>query len=254
MRKFLSTAIALAGLSAGAPAGAQNSTIELLIPGQNDTPPARIQPVNPLAACLANPNARVCATINNSAEGGVQHETFVPNVQYEVLNFDPNAKKVTVVPDKPATGTDYVAPAPVTNYVEPVPEDKPIALPSVAITIEFDFDSDQLRYDQLPKVQTLANALKDPSLYGAKFAIIGHTDAKGSDYYNCDLSNRRARTVTGVLQASLVQLPLYALGMGEAALTNPYNPNAPENRRVTILRLPDDPTPILATAAAICGA
>lgn len=145
------------------------------------------------------------------------------------------------------------AQAVVDPYQKPVDPYATISLPAVAITIEFDFNSAGIRADQYGKLNSLSEAFRDPALVNAQFAVIGHTDASGSDYYNCDLSLRRASEVARALRANYVNLPLYQVGFGEHVLKNVYDPRAPENRRVTFLRLPADYTRVLQTSKSICG-
>lgn len=57
----------------------------------------------------------------------------------------------------------------------------------------FDFDKDNIREDARPVLAQLAAALQ--AMPDAPIQIIGHTDAKGSDDYNQDLSERRAASV-----------------------------------------------------------
>lgn len=243
MTRFSLSLIALLALPAVA--GAQQA--EIFIPKGDDpiaapTPP---QPQNRLAACLANPDAANCTGLDLDPGGlALESATAGPSVSFETLVLDLDEKKVTVAPEPPAKPTDYTAPA------KPVGK---VALPSVAVTIEFDFDSASIRADQIGKMAALIDALNDPALAGTQYAVIGHTDAKGSETYNCDLSRRRAASVTAALQANYVPLTLYPVGFGEYVLKNTYDPRAPENRRVTFLRLPNDAGPALSTAGAVCA-
>lgn len=224
------------------PAGAQEG--EIFIPGGNSGPAPVQQPQasSALARCLSNPDATTCAGASVDPSGVVTEST-ASDVQFETLVLDLNAGTVASTPAPP--------PAP-PNYTAPPPTQGSYALPSVAITIEFDFDSDQIRADQFGKLTAIVGALTDPALAGTSYAIIGHTDAKGSAAYNCDLSLRRASSVTRALDAAYVTLQLYPVGFGEHVLKNVYDPNAAENRRVTFMRLPDDPGAVLQTAAAVC--
>lgn len=241
MLRTLTTALVLSlPLSAGAQQG------EIFIPGTGDTTTLAVepQPQSRLAACLAKPDAANCTGLDLDPGGLALESATGPSVSFETLVLDLDEKKVAVAPEPPATPTDYSAPA------KPVGK---IALPSVAVTIEFDFDSASIRADQIGKMATLIEALTDPALAGTQYAVIGHTDAKGSEGYNCDLSRRRAASVTAALQANYVPLTLYPVGFGEYVLKNIYDPRAPENRRVTFLRLPDDAGPALSTAGAVCA-
>ena len=59
--------------------------------------------------------------------------------------------------------------------------------------ILFDFDKDTLRPDAFPTLEKVAEVL---SRYpGAPVVIEGHTDSKGKETYNQDLSERRASSV-----------------------------------------------------------
>lgn len=98
----------------------------------------------------------------------------------------------------------------------------------------------------------MADALQDPALAGTPFAVNGHTDASESDRYSCDLSQRRAASVSQQLSLRYVTLPLYPVGFGENVLKNPYEPRGAEKRRVTFLRLPDDYNQVLQSATSLC--
>ena len=139
------------------------------------------------------------------------------------------------------------------DYTAPVPRQNVVSLPAVAVSIEFDFDSAEIRNDQSGKISGLAQAFQDPALASYSFAVIGHTDAKGSAGYNCDLSRLRAEEVVSELRVNNVFLPLFPVGFGEHVLKDTSNPGAAENRRVTFLRLPSDAGPVLETAYQLCG-
>ncbi len=229
-----------------APLAAHAQSGEIFIPGGDDSAlpdDTAAQPTSALARCLASPDVATCAgaTVDPS---GAMNESAVPQVQFETLVLDLDQKKVTSTAAPPAAAPNYAAPQQATHGT--------VALPSVAVTIEFDFDSANIRGDQFGKLTSLVAALSDPALAGTSYAVIGHTDASGSEGYNCDLSRRRAASVAGALNAAYVTLPLYPVGFGEHVLKNVYDPRAPENRRVTFMRLPDAPGAVLQTAGAVC--
>ena len=99
----------------------------------------------------------------------------------------------------------------------------------------FDFDSDVLRTESKKNLDNLASSLN--SFGDSKLMLVGHTDDKGADAYNLDLSRRRSASVAAYLEsrgvsASRVQLA----GRGE---TEPIAPNDTEagrqmNRRVEV--------------------
>ncbi|WP_164932939.1 OmpA family protein [Tropicibacter alexandrii] len=231
-------------LCVGLPLAALAQEGEIFIPGADTGAAVEVKPQaqSALARCLANPNAGNCAGVG--AEGdGLAFES-AGGVEYETLVLDLDEKKVVVSKAPP--------PEP-PKYDEPVPPTKgKVAYPSVAITIEFDYDSDRIRGDQIGKIMELVSALNDPALQGTSYAVIGHTDSVGSFGYNCDLSQRRARSVTDTLTGANVYVPLYPVGFGEHVLKDTYNPKSPANRRVTFMRLPDTPGAVLQTAGAVC--
>jgi outer membrane protein OmpA-like peptidoglycan-associated protein len=112
-------------------------------------------------------------------------------------------------------------------------------LPKIDITINFDYDSDQIRPDSIAAVEELGKALTSDALAKAKIVLNGHTDAAGTDGYNLDLSNRRAASVRNFLIAkfSIDGERLVAIGYGEERLKNTGDPAAAENRRVEVINL-----------------
>ncbi len=111
------------------------------------------------------------------------------------------------------------------------------------ITLEdrilFDFDKSDLRPDAAETVDLLAEAFTKVS--PARMEIRGHTDAKGSDEYNLDLSQRRAETVQSALKERAVTSGMEAEGFGEGQpvaqneIDGKDNPTGRQlNRRVEI--------------------
>jgi len=241
MRNYL----ALTTLCVGLPLVGHAQSGEIFIPGadSNPFPMAAPEPQNPLARCMMNASAANCSGIGHGGGDGVTFESAVAP-EYETLVLDLDGDKVAVSHEPPAEPPAYTAPQPKTHGK--------VALPAVAVSIEFDYNSASIRLDQLEKLTTLVEAFNDPALKGTSYAVIGHTDAVGSDKYNCDLSIRRATSVAHALQDSYVSLQLYSVGFGEHVLKDKQYPDAPENRRVTFLRLPDHPDAVLNTAQAVC--
>lgn len=112
------------------------------------------------------------------------------------------------------------------------------ARPSLSLLIQFDFDSVRVRPESRQALANLAQALQSPALMGSRFAVEGHTDAKGSADYNLKLSQRRAEAVRDYLGTQGVATArLTSAGLGDTELANPDAPFAAENRRVRIVNL-----------------
>jgi len=77
--------------------------------------------------------------------------------------------------------------------------------------------------------------MRNRTLEGRRFKVIGHTDASGSYSYNIKLSQRRAASVRAyLLQKGIPEERLRSIGVGKSAPLDPLHPEAPENRRVQI--------------------
>ncbi|WP_282266168.1 OmpA family protein [Stenotrophomonas sp. PS02298] len=91
----------------------------------------------------------------------------------------------------------------------------------------FDFDKDIIRPDAGKVLDVLATALgKVPS---SAMEIRGHTDAKGSDDYNQDLSERRAQAVLAALRQRGSATDAAAHGYGESQPVAPNEANGRDN-------------------------
>jgi outer membrane protein OmpA-like peptidoglycan-associated protein len=111
--------------------------------------------------------------------------------------------------------------------------------PSIDLEITFDYNSANISQKALPAVAALGKALTNPELKGTTFVLAGHTDAKGSDTYNQDLSERRADTLKKHLMEKygIAAADLVTVGYGETKLKNASDPAADENRRVQIVNM-----------------
>ena len=105
----------------------------------------------------------------------------------------------------------------------------------------FDFDEDTLSSAGQEIIAQTVDMLEQHAA-GKALTVTGHTDAKGSESYNLDLSQRRSRTVESALAKKLPGQSITAAGAGEAEPvapnTTPTGEDNPEgraqNRRVTI--------------------
>jgi outer membrane protein OmpA-like peptidoglycan-associated protein len=113
-------------------------------------------------------------------------------------------------------------------------------LPRLDFSISFGFDSADIDQNSYATLDTLASALKSQTLYASKFLVNGHTDSKGDEDYNLELSQRRANAVVQYLvsQHDVEPARLKAIGFGEIALKDVDDGEAASNRRVEIVNRP----------------
>jgi outer membrane protein OmpA-like peptidoglycan-associated protein len=112
-----------------------------------------------------------------------------------------------------------------------------------ASTVLFEFDSVSIRPDASEELQKVAHLIRAHA--SDRVIVVGHTDSKGSDEYNRDLSQNRAVAVMRWLngQESIPAEILYGHGAGESYPVAPNthengedNPDGrAENRRVEII-------------------
>lgn len=113
-------------------------------------------------------------------------------------------------------------------------------------TVNFDFGSWQVPYDQYRRLERIANIINRilDRAPDEVFLIEGHTDAVGSDLDNLTLSDRRAEEVAVILTETFAVPPenLITQGYGEEFLKVPTLAAEIANRRVAVRRI----TPLLA--------
>ncbi|GJE13941.1 OmpA family protein [Methylobacterium longum] len=100
------------------------------------------------------------------------------------------------------------------------------------LIVNFNYNSDTLTEGAKANLDEFAKALRGASLDHSSFMVEGHTDAKGSDGFNMDLSARRAQAVVHYLEGRGVEASrLQAKALGKSR-PRTQDPSAPENRRV----------------------
>ena len=160
--------------------------------------------------------------------------SFLALAQPSAPEASPSAEQMIELLRKPAGMTRSLR----NLAVEAAPSGAEAARPSVSLQIQFDFDSARVRPQSQQALNNLALALQSPALLSARFAVEGHTDAKGRADYNARLSQLRAEAVCDYLGRQGVDATrLVADGKGSAALANSADPFAAENRRVRIVNL-----------------
>lgn len=109
----------------------------------------------------------------------------------------------------------------------------------VSLLITFDTNSANLTPSAKQSLDVVGQALASDKLASARFGIEGHADPRGIAAANLKLSQLRAESVRDYLvgNANIDRARLEAVGKGDRELMNKANPEAPENRRVTIVNL-----------------
>lgn len=103
--------------------------------------------------------------------------------------------------------------------------------------IHFEYNKDRIRPESYPVLDAVVELLvKNPEI---KIEIQGHTDNKGSPWYNKDLSNRRAGSVRKYLVSrgiSPTRLTSVGYGLERPLVDNNTEENRALNRRVQFVR------------------
>jgi outer membrane protein OmpA-like peptidoglycan-associated protein len=108
----------------------------------------------------------------------------------------------------------------------------------------FEYDKADLTYCAQSKIGEIASVVNDPKALQRNLLVEGHTDSSGSDEYNLELSNKRAKTVEkSLIDNKVAAERISARGFGEkypvAQNTNPDGTDNPDgrakNRRVEII-------------------
>lgn len=122
---------------------------------------------------------------------------------------------------------------------------------SLDLTIYFAYDSAFLTPPARDHLALIGQALQSPELAGHRYLIAGHTDARGPDDYNADLSLRRAWAVKRFLMRhyGIASWRLEVVGWGEQYPRTPMDPYAALNRRVEITLI-DTGQPVVPTQPA----
>lgn len=142
--------------------------------------------------------------------------------------------------EAPVAPSPMVAPPPAEMQQaasEPTPAAAPAA-PASSVGFGFDvrfaFDSTEVLPESRPYLDQVGALLQSEQAQGRKIAILGHTDATGSDAYNAGLSQRRALAVARYLAGRYGVAPerLQVAGLGERAPLAGLDPADAANRRV----------------------
>jgi outer membrane protein OmpA-like peptidoglycan-associated protein len=117
-----------------------------------------------------------------------------------------------------------------------LPADIPILRVVFEERVFFDTAVWVLRSDALSVLDVVSNALKQDSK-GVVLFVAGHTDSRGSDAYNMELSTKRAASVAEAIKQRTDNVNIWRIGFGKAiplrANTTPENMSV--NRRVEFI-------------------
>lgn len=108
---------------------------------------------------------------------------------------------------------------------------------SLALAVEFAFDSADLTGRAMRDFDEVATALNGAALQGVRLTLEGHTDATGRAEYNLRLSQRRAESVVAYLaRRGVTPGRLRATGFGEYRPLPGVAPEDGRQRRVELVR------------------
>lgn len=220
-------------------AAAQNASeveTEVFIDYNGDGVNPSTATANPLAKCLLEAGATCAAAGRQLYDGQLE----------SAIERDDDLEVMVVIPAEDGTI--------ITTRTEDLPANALTeGIPSIDIVLEFDFDSARIRPPESFKLERIAEAMLTQAVRHERFLLLGHTDAKGGNAYNCGLSAERARAVRADLVARGVgELQLAAIGAGETMLKPGIAPDDGQNRRVGFIRLREDTTPLVTRLRALC--
>jgi outer membrane protein OmpA-like peptidoglycan-associated protein len=106
----------------------------------------------------------------------------------------------------------------------------------VSLEVYFRYNSAEITHRARVQLAALGRALSSPQLAPYRYLIAGHTDSIGSDEYNLDLSQRRAKAVRDYLVSAfpINSDRLLVVGFSFRHLKRPDAPHAAVNRRVEV--------------------
>lgn len=118
---------------------------------------------------------------------------------------------------------------------------KPKTRPKIALSIHFEFNSAEISKASFAQMDEIGKALCSNTLKTCTISIEGHADAKGSDVYNQNLSERRSDSVKKFLASrfGIDVKRLKTVGYGESRPidSNDTDAGRAANRRVELVNM-----------------
>lgn len=177
--------------------------------------------------------AALCLLAGTPAHGGpvLREEEITEDVVINALKpHDDGARTETQgirIRENPAAAEGLGGLAPAGTAAQDLP-----------MLIVFNSNSSKLTPGARAALDRVARGLQSSTLAPYKFLVEGHADPRGPAPANLKLSESRAAAVVEYLTAGGVAAGrLTSVGKGSTEPLNVQNPAAPENRRVTIMRV-----------------
>jgi outer membrane protein OmpA-like peptidoglycan-associated protein len=147
-----------------------------------------------------DPGNSQITTLAATVESEVQHPTQEHIVR--ALRFSLYQPIVAPVRDSGSIGNPSTTGSGTPKDAQSTPAHAVAATgPSVNIPINFDTASITVDARTRPNIDLLAHALADSSLQGHQFKFVGHSDSRGGDQYNVNLSLQRAQAISELVVA-----------------------------------------------------
>ncbi len=138
----------------------------------------------------------------------------------------------------PVPAPAYIAPAAALAPAHVAPEPAPVPQKLVLVGVNFDFDKATLRQEDIAIIDK--DVAKLEQWGNVDIEVAGHTDSRGSDQYNMDLSQKRAQTIRDYLiSKGIAAGRLTAKGYGESqpVADNAVDDGRFQNRRVELIQM-----------------
>ena len=170
----------------------------------------------------------LCLPANSFLPIGIDERTYRPyDQQFDIPEWDNKTfypLTINLVP------VNLPAPPQENKLPKPDPEPRKISLTKRYFhTIFFQFDSDEVNYDDIPALQDFVDRIQDKDII--RVEINGYADDIGEDQYNLALSEQRAKKIALFLMERGVPVSRIAMkGYGEIRDDRPNE----QNRRVEL--------------------